>query len=83
MCFSMLIGNRAKHRAFVQYFKENPFFSDRVLKKEYKYVPPPITEGEKPDENGITESMLDFTWERDIQPSVRDWFYIIFFDGRD
>lgn len=58
--------------SFVKYFKENPFFTDSVLKKEYKYVPPPIAQGEKADENGITESMLDFSWERDIQPSVRD-----------
>ncbi|KAJ8517024.1 hypothetical protein ONZ45_g5713 [Pleurotus djamor] len=48
------------------YFKENPFFSDTVLKKEYKYIPPPAAADEKPDEDGITESNLDFSWQRDV-----------------
>lgn len=56
---------------FEQYFKENPYFSDAVLKKEFKFVPPPSAVDDKPDENGITESMVDFSWERDIVPSVR------------
>lgn len=47
-------------------FKENPYFSDRVLKKEFKYHPPPVAGDEKPDEDGITESMLEFSWERDV-----------------
>jgi template-activating factor I len=55
----------------LQHFKENTFFNDRVLKKEYKYLPPPAAESEKPDENGITDSMLDFSWDRDVQISVR------------
>ena len=54
-----------------QHFKENNFFADKVLKKEYKRVPPPAAAGEEPDEDGITESMLDFSWERDVKPSVR------------
>jgi len=49
------------------HFSENPYFSDSVLKKEYKYIPPPAAEGEVPDEDGITPSMLDFNWERDIE----------------
>lgn len=53
-----------------QYFKENPHFSDRVLKKEYKYLAPPAAADEKPDADGITESMLEFSWQRDIQASV-------------
>jgi template-activating factor I len=67
-----IVRNSVESRAFTIefYFKENPFFTDKVLRKEYKYVPPPGAEGEKADENGITESMLDFTWERDIQPSA-------------
>lgn len=56
---------------YLQHFKENKFFNDRVLKKEYKYLPPPAAESEKPDENGITDSMLDFSWDRDVQISVR------------
>jgi template-activating factor I len=53
-----------------QYFKENPYFSDSVLKKEFKYVPPPAAAQDKPDADGITESMLEFSWERDVVPSV-------------
>jgi template-activating factor I len=41
-----------------------------VLTKEYKYIPPPAAADEKPDEDGITPSMLDFSWERDVKPSV-------------
>lgn len=42
-----------------------------MLKKEFKYVPPPAADGDKADADGITESMLDFSWERDVVPSVR------------
>jgi len=52
------------------YFKENPYFSDSVLKKEFKYVPHPAATEDKPDADGITESMLDFSWERDIVAST-------------
>jgi template-activating factor I len=41
-----------------------------VLSKEYKYVPPPTAANEKADENGITESMVDFSWDRDITMTV-------------
>ena len=54
-----------------QYFKENPYFSNPVLKKEYKYIPPPAASSEQPDEDGITETMLDFSWERDVESQVR------------
>lgn len=50
-------------------FKENSYFTDRVLKKEYKYMPPPTAADEKPDEDGITRSMLEFSWERDVKIS--------------
>jgi template-activating factor I len=49
------------------YFKENPYFTNTVLKKEFKYNAPPSAADEKPDEDGITESMLDFSWERDVE----------------
>ncbi len=55
----------------VQHFKENPYFSNTVLKKEYKYVPPPVDTGDKPDADGITDTMLEFSWERDVEPQVR------------
>ncbi|KAJ8454097.1 hypothetical protein ONZ51_g13226 [Trametes cubensis] len=59
----------------VAYFKENPYFSNTVLKKEYKYVPPPVESDDKPDADGITETMLEFSWERDVQPQATkiDW----------
>jgi len=61
--------DEAEPRAFTveMHFKENPWFSDRVLKKEYKYLPP--TEGPTPDKadaDGITNAALDFDWERDV-----------------
>ena len=40
------------------------------MKKEYKYVPPPSPESDTADEYGITESMLDFSWDRDVEMSV-------------
>jgi template-activating factor I len=59
-------------RAFTieMHFKENPYFSDSVLKKEFKYVSPPAASEETADADGITESMLDFSWDRDIVPSA-------------
>ncbi|KAF5384683.1 hypothetical protein D9757_006226 [Collybiopsis confluens] len=51
------------------HFKENPHFTNSVLKKEYKWVPPPAAAAGKPDADGLTESMLDFSWERDVKPS--------------
>ena len=43
-----------------------------MLKKEYKYVQPAAAaKNETPDENGITDTMVDFSWERDIEAQVR------------
>lgn len=33
-------------------------------------MPAPSEEGDTPDENGITNSMLDFSWDRDVEMSV-------------
>jgi template-activating factor I len=56
---------------WLQYFKENPHFTDTVLKKEFKYIAPPSAATEdKPDADGITQSMLEFSWERDVESSV-------------
>ncbi|KIK71359.1 hypothetical protein GYMLUDRAFT_90335 [Collybiopsis luxurians FD-317 M1] len=57
------------------HFKENPHFTNTVLKKEYKHVPSPAAADETPDADGLTESMLDFSWERDVKPSSMkiDW----------
>ncbi|PVG04089.1 hypothetical protein CPB86DRAFT_821535 [Serendipita vermifera] len=57
-------------RAFTleMHFKENPFFSDRVLKKEYKLAKEPS--GELVD--GIYGSMLDFNPDKDLVPSSQN-----------
>lgn len=31
-------------------------------------MPPPAAKDEKPDELGLTPSMIDFDWERDVEP---------------
>jgi len=49
------------------HFKQNPFFTDAVLKKAYKYLPPPDADSHKPDADGITPAMQDFNWERDVE----------------
>lgn len=52
------------------YFKENPYFSDSVLKKEYRFQPSNASDDETPDADGVTPSMLDFSWERDVTPQA-------------
>jgi len=65
-----VIREEAEPRAFkIEFhFSENAYFSDKVLIKEYRYVAPPAAKDEKPDELGLTPSMIDFDWERDIEP---------------
>lgn len=41
-----------------------------MLKKEFKHVATPASANEKPDADGITESMLEFSWERDVVATV-------------
>jgi template-activating factor I len=52
------------------WFKPNPYFSDSMLLKEYRYAPPPGATSNAPDEDGITEAMLDFAWERDVKQTA-------------
>jgi len=52
------------------YFKENPFFSDTVLKKEYKYSPSPNVDGERKDEWGITDAQAAFSWDVNVEPQA-------------
>lgn len=54
-----------------QTFKENPYFNNKVLKKEYKYVPPQGAADETPDEDGLTTSMIAFNWEEHVKSEVR------------
>ncbi|CAE6347624.1 unnamed protein product [Rhizoctonia solani] len=62
-----------EHRAFTLefYFNENRFFSNAVLRKYYRYTAPPevTAENSAPDENGVTNIMVDFNWDRDINIS--------------
>lgn len=64
-----LVGARRINATNQQHFAENPFFSDPILKKEYKLTP---ASGEQPDADGLTPTMLDFVWERDVTPGVSD-----------
>ncbi|KAI0757286.1 hypothetical protein C8Q80DRAFT_1245737 [Daedaleopsis nitida] len=72
-----IVRDPAESRCFTLefHFKENPYFSNTVLKKEYKFVPPPVETEDKADENGITDAMLEFSWERDVEPQATkiDW----------
>ena len=54
-----------------QYFKSNPYFSDEVLKKEYKYLPPPTVD-DTPNADGVTPSMLEFDWEQHVAPQATE-----------
>jgi template-activating factor I len=63
---------------FIQTFGSNPFFSNRVLKKEFAFVEPENRKAEKADRDGFKLSMLDFDWERDVKPKVRPgWVEIL------
>lgn len=53
-----------------QYFRENPFFHDLVLKKEYRYSPSIDVDGEKKDEWGITDAQAAFSWDVNVEPQV-------------
>ncbi|KAL5635969.1 hypothetical protein ACGC1H_004691 [Rhizoctonia solani] len=70
-----------EHRAFTLefYFTENPFFNNPVLRKYYRYTAPPevTPEDSAADENGVTNVMVDFNWERDIKISGTsiEWKY--------
>lgn len=65
-----LFGGQYSDHVPTQYFNENPYFSDSVLKKEYRYIAPEGADSETPDADGITASALDFDWERDVVPEV-------------
>ncbi|CCM01618.1 uncharacterized protein FIBRA_03679 [Fibroporia radiculosa] len=57
------------------HFKENPYFSNSVLIKEYRYIPPPAADTQTADADGVAPYMLEFSWERDVVPqSIKiDW----------
>jgi hypothetical protein len=49
-----------------QHFDTNPFFSNSILKKEFKYVPPSDPEVLKKDANGVSQADVDFDFSRDV-----------------
>ena len=53
----------------LQYFRENPYFSDPVLKKEYRYIPPADIDDEK-DEWNVTNTQAAFAWSVNVVPQV-------------
>ncbi|KAG8699684.1 hypothetical protein FRC09_006459 [Ceratobasidium sp. 395] len=63
-----------EHRAFTIFFEfsENPYFSDTVLKKEYKYTPPEGTPavGTGVDANGVSDAQAAFEWESHVTPQA-------------
>ena len=54
----------------LQYFRENPFFSDSVLKKEYRYHPKAGVDDEKKDEWGVTDAQAAFSWDINVDAQV-------------
>lgn len=52
------------------HFKENPFFSDSVLKKEYRYLKPAGADDKKKDEWGVTEAQAAFSWDTNTDPQA-------------
>ncbi|KIJ45624.1 hypothetical protein M422DRAFT_227310, partial [Sphaerobolus stellatus SS14] len=52
------------------HFKENPFFSDSVLKKEYKYLAPQVEDGDKEVLDGVTNANLEFDFDQHGAPQA-------------
>jgi len=59
-------------RAFTAefHFSENPYFSDAVLKKEYRYAPKQDYGSAEQDTEGVSEAMYDFDWEKHVAPQA-------------
>ena len=53
----------------LQYFKENPFFSYSVLKKEYRYLHSAGVDDEK-DECDVTDAQATFSWDINVDAQV-------------
>ncbi|TRM66023.1 hypothetical protein BD626DRAFT_486544 [Schizophyllum amplum] len=72
-----VIRNKEEPRAFTLefHFKENPYFTNAVLTKEYKYAPVAEAGNSKVDEDGISDAQADFQWGRDVKPQAMkiDW----------
>ncbi|KAF8521320.1 hypothetical protein JB92DRAFT_2565785, partial [Gautieria morchelliformis] len=66
-----VIWDKTEPRCFTLefHFKSNPYFSDDIITKEYKYLPPPA-ESDVPNADGITSTMLEFDWEQHVAPQA-------------
>ena len=53
----------------LQYPRENPFFSNSVLKKEYRYLPSAGVDDEK-DECGVTDAHATFSRDVNVDAQV-------------
>ncbi|KAB5590139.1 hypothetical protein CTheo_6426 [Ceratobasidium theobromae] len=66
--------DQVEPRAFtiVFEFADNPYFTDKVLKKEFKYTPPDGTPapGTNVDVNGVSDAQEAFEWESHITPQA-------------
>lgn len=67
-----VVRDPREHRAFTLefYFAANPFFTESVLKKEYKLTPSSDAAANQPDEDGISDAILSFDLKRDTEPST-------------
>jgi len=67
-----LVRDPKERRCFTLefYFRENPFFSDPVLKKEYRHSPSTEADGEMKDEWGVTDAQAAFSWDMDVEPQA-------------
>jgi template-activating factor I len=70
VCHCSKLRPKVFNKSFLQHFKENPYFSDNVLIKDYSYVTPPNLDSTK-DEHGLTAAQRDFDEERDVKILVR------------
>jgi len=52
------------------HFRENPFFSDPALKKEYRYIPSAGLDDEEKDEWGVTDAKAAFSWDANVEPQA-------------
>jgi len=67
-----VVRDPKEHRAYTIefHFAQNPFFAETVLKKEYKYIPPSDAAVNQPDEDGVSDALVNFDLKRDTEPST-------------
>ncbi|KAG8952772.1 hypothetical protein FRC04_003695 [Tulasnella sp. 424] len=64
-----VVRDHHESRAFTLefHFNENPYFTDSVLKKEYRYIPPSGVSTDA-DADGVSPAALAFSWDEHIAP---------------